>query len=701
MRGAEHLRLAAAVLLAATYCARPLSSQSTELQSDAPEVEFRSSRPPPSLEVGVRPPPLERLPLALVASPEQLDEIAQWNASGNLPLRTGFNRGLKRPHSISFPARVWKGIAPGLSVSHAGGLLGRDANGDVVWEAEVEVDGADRLRLHLSEVDLPAETLFWVYGSTETVGPFGLELWSPEQELWTPSVSGESIRIVLSIPYSQIEPPTRFVIDQVMEIFRLDEKGAPISGLSVDTMSSHCLIDAECVTSATFDAIEAAQRAVGRMEFVKGGSTFLCTGGLLEDQDNTSVIPYFLTANHCLSTQAVASTLEVFWDYHAYGCLGPWPTLASRPKSIGATMLETGAATDFTFLRLFSIPSNRALLGWTTATLASLTTLHRISHPLGYPHAYSRTAVTLFSSTCVGLPRPSFLYQFQDIGGVSGGSSGAPVLLPGGLTVGQLLGICGATGDGCVENQVDGAFSQTFPLISQYINIPSRILNVTRIGTGTGTVSSSPGGISCGGDCQQEFPGGTFVQLQAVPADNSDFNGWGGDSDCADGNVTMNADKDCTARFDLEPLLMISKVGAGGGNVTSTPPGIACGGDCSEYYDLGTLVYLLASPDTGSEFSGWSGHADCVDGAVLMDADRSCTASFDACSIESEVTLTNHSISSEETHEACNRLIIGPSVEVTGSGMAHFRAGNSVEFVEPVSVLAGGEVEVQIGPPTP
>ena len=246
------------------------------------------------------------------------------------------------------------------------------------------------------------------------------------------------------------------------------------------------------------------------MEFVAGGSTFLCSGGLLNDKDDTSFIPYFLTARHCLSSQAVASTLEVFWDYFANGCLGPWPSLASRPRSSGALLLATGSASDFTFLRLLSIPPNRVLLGWTTASQGSLTALHRISHPLGLPHAYSRTAVTLFSSTCSGAPRPNYLYQFRDIGGIAGGSSGAPVLLPGGLTVGQLSGTCGVTGDGCIDNQVDGAFSTTFPSISQYINVPnsSHTLSVTKIGTGSGTVTSSPPGINCGDDCEQEYSGG-------------------------------------------------------------------------------------------------------------------------------------------------------------------------------------------------
>lgn len=74
--------------------------------------------------------------------------------------------------------------------------------------------------------------------------------------------------------------------------------------------------------------------------------------------------------------------------------------------------------------------------------------------------------------------------------------------------------------------------------------------------------------------------------------------------------------------------LTITKTGAGAGTVTSNPTGISCGVDCSEQYDPGTSVVLTATADTGSTFSGWSGHADCADGSVTMDADTTCTATF-------------------------------------------------------------------------
>jgi hypothetical protein len=74
--------------------------------------------------------------------------------------------------------------------------------------------------------------------------------------------------------------------------------------------------------------------------------------------------------------------------------------------------------------------------------------------------------------------------------------------------------------------------------------------------------------------------------------------------------------------------LAVSKSGTGSGTVTSS--GIDCGSDCSEDYEEGTVVELIAMPATGSTFIGWGGDADCEDGSVTMDADKSCTATFDS-----------------------------------------------------------------------
>jgi hypothetical protein len=154
-------------------------------------------------------------------------------------------------------------------------------------------------------------------------------------------------------------------------------------------------------------------------------------------------------------------------------------------------------------------------------------------------------------------------------------------------------------------------------------------LTVTKAGNGGGTVTSAPVGIACGADCTEDYDGGTAVTLTAVPDAGSDFTGWSGDVDCTDGIVTMDVARGCTATFELDDALTVTKAGSGTGTVTSVPAGIACGVDCTEVYINGTEVTLTATPDTGSDFTGWSGDVDCLDGIVTMDVAKGCTAAFD------------------------------------------------------------------------
>jgi hypothetical protein len=144
-------------------------------------------------------------------------------------------------------------------------------------------------------------------------------------------------------------------------------------------------------------------------------------------------------------------------------------------------------------------------------------------------------------------------------------------------------------------------------------------------------VTSSPAGIDCPGTCAGSFADGAVVTLTATPAAGSGFSGWGGvcagTAACV---LRMDADKQATAAFVASHLLTVAKQGSGSGTVTSRPPGIDCGSDCSEAYPEDTLVTLTASPSPGSVFGGWG---DACTGSsatcqVTMSAARSATATF-------------------------------------------------------------------------
>lgn len=151
---------------------------------------------------------------------------------------------------------------------------------------------------------------------------------------------------------------------------------------------------------------------------------------------------------------------------------------------------------------------------------------------------------------------------------------------------------------------------------------------------GGGQVLSSGGGIlgpdhiDCGATCATIFPVGTDVLLAAENANGFGFLGWSGDcsGDAAQTTVTMDRRRTCGAEFRPFTLTVAS---GPNGTVTSDPPGLDCGSAC-RYTPRAGAVTLTALPDFGYELEAWGG--DCAgsgrQATVIMDADKSCTASF-------------------------------------------------------------------------
>jgi len=185
--------------------------------------------------------------------------------------------------------------------------------------------------------------------------------------------------------------------------------------------------------------------------------------------------------------------------------------------------------------------------------------------------------------------------------------------------------------DACITAGCDGG------AVTLTVRPVAITVSITKAGAGGGSVSSLPVGIDCGQVCSAGFSAGFPIRLFAEADRGSVFAGWSGDPDCADGLLTPDADKGCTATFDVEGpppagevTVSVSISGAGTGRVTSTPAGIDCGVVCAAAFDAFTRVELTATADPGSEFGGWGGAGDCLDGQLVTDRDLSCIASFAA-----------------------------------------------------------------------
>jgi hypothetical protein len=85
-------------------------------------------------------------------------------------------------------------------------------------------------------------------------------------------------------------------------------------------------------------------------------------------------------------------------------------------------------------------------------------------------------------------------------------------------------------------------------------------ISVSKSGAGSGTVTSSPAGISCGSTCVHGFNSGTVVTLTAAPAAGSRFGGWSGGGCSGSGScaVTLTADTTVTATFNKVAVVVVS-----------------------------------------------------------------------------------------------------------------------------------------------
>jgi hypothetical protein len=497
-------------------------------------------KPAGSAPVAIRVPPMKRaIPSAphqrIVAlpalPPEFLDNLQTEDAAPSVTrrMRVGFGRQLDEPvivNGTNTPASTWT-VLP---------------NGWRAWSLEVTSEGALGLRLALESVNLPQGARLLVYDPANpnaAATPITSETVTGQKQIWTETVFNQTAVLECQVP-PQVDPSEiSFSVTALSHLYR-----SPF----YLPKSMGCEPAVACFPAWLNDA-----DGVALIDFFDSGSEYICTGCLLNDTVPSTTINYFLTANHCVGNQTVASTIQFFWFFQADTCHGTPPDQGSVPAtSGGATFLDgidNQSGTDFTLLRLHQAPPDGVTyLGWTTAQ-PTTETLTCIQHPQGLDKRIS------FGRKVP--PGPGF----EDFTGVrwstgvtEPGSSGSPLLNAEHQVIGQLYG-GNSDCDHLSGTDIFGRFDLSYQMIQQWIDPNSLATSLFPRAKGTynGLFATGTPATESAGFCTLTLTSkGAYTGTIQLAGKRYSFKGTFNLTD-SDTSITHGGTNSITAHFTLDP----------------------------------------------------------------------------------------------------------------------------------------------------
>jgi len=449
------LALAAGALLALAAHAAPWGADAAHADAAAraePEVQPASALPATRASVRVR--ASERHEIVLAAPPASTKLYD--NGKHGVPMQVGIARDVgDLADSASFQRQLaWETLEDGGRVA----AISVTSPGAAALRMGLVVDAlpaGTMLRFYAPDaapVDVSASDVLQALAANAAAGASG----TAARTYWSPVVEGATIVLEIEIP---AHASTKSVRLSAPSVSHLETTAAKSFALPKATVAA-CELDAMCYTSQWGNEISAEARIV----FTDGGSSFVCSGTLVADKDTGTNIPYFLTANHCVDTQVVASSVQSFWFYNSTACNSGTRSTLFTAIAPGATLLYASGTTDTSLIRFNSPPpAGAGYAGWNVAASpaqgAAVTGIH---HPKGDLTRISFGSINAFSVcspsgtdsfTCSGSGNASSTFYAIDwaSGVTEQGSSGSGLFLNNGkYLIGQLYGgngTCDAPGN--------------------------------------------------------------------------------------------------------------------------------------------------------------------------------------------------------------------------------------------------------------
>ncbi len=339
---------------------------------------------------------------------------------------------LGRPFRYAISKSLGSGaLGAGIDASREAGWS-RTKDGLLKFEAEVHAPGATSLDAWISPFRLPHGAQLKVQNAD---GSYVLPIYTdadnvPSKVMPLPVVPGATLRLVLTLPEAA-KPYLQFKLAGVNQGYR----GFDFSSGGAVVKAGGCNVDVACPQA---DPYRNEVRAV--LHYSVGGG--LCTGSLINNTGSDRS-PLFITANHCLDSQAEASQVVAYHDFQSANCRPLTSSTITSPRpspstaQSGATLLATTGRSDVTLLRLTgNVPAgaNPYFLGWDRRDQAS-NGAFCIHHPNGDEKRISiennPTRITNFTFTAGPInliPGTGVEVPNWDVGTTEEGSSGSALM---------------------------------------------------------------------------------------------------------------------------------------------------------------------------------------------------------------------------------------------------------------------------------